>query len=174
MLSKYSNQQQPDIIVNTQNRCPKTADYWEQRKISDLFEVTRGRVLAATNLASSQSAENPYPVYSSQTKNDGLLGCYSDYLYQNSITWTTDGANAGTVKYRSGKFYSTNVNGVLISTQGYANAAVATILDSVAWKFVSHVGNPKLMNNVMADIEIYIPGIKEQMVISDLVNRMDN
>ncbi|MCT2909866.1 restriction endonuclease subunit S [Schleiferilactobacillus harbinensis] len=36
MLSKYSNQQQPDIIVNTQNRCPKTADYWEQRQLSSI------------------------------------------------------------------------------------------------------------------------------------------
>lgn len=47
----------------------------------------------------------PYPVYSSQTKNNGLSGFYSEYLFADAITWTTDGANAGDVNFRSGKFY---------------------------------------------------------------------
>lgn len=85
------------------------------------------------------------------------MGYYSEYLFDTAITWTTDGANAGTVKYREGKFYSTNVNGVLISEKGYANNAVAEIINQVAWKYVSKVGNPKLMNNVMGEILIKIP-----------------
>lgn len=103
------------------------------------------------------------------------MGYYSDYLYQNAITWTTDGANAGTVKFRSGKFYCTNVCGVLLSEEGTANKAVAEALNAVAWKYVSHVGNPKLMNNVMAEIEIIIPkSINEQMKISAYLDSLDN
>ena len=99
----------------------------------------------------------PYPVYSSQTKEKGLMGYYKDYLYEDAITWTTDGANAGTVNYRAGKFYCTNVCGVLLTDKFITNQAIAEAINNVAKKYVSYVGNPKLMNNVMADIEIAIP-----------------
>lgn len=122
---------------------------WGKHKVGDLFKVTRGQVLAANETSVSQSEIMPYPVYSSQTKQNGLMGYYKDYLFDTAITWTTDGANAGTVNYREGKFYSTNGNGVLLSSEGYANKLVAEIINREAWKWASHVGNPKLMNNVM-------------------------
>ena len=148
---------------------------WEEKEINELFIVTRGDVLAATETSSQKSEKMPYPVYSSQTKNNGLLGFYKKYLFENAITWTTDGANAGTVKYREGKFYSTNVNGVLLSNDGYANLAIAEILNNIAWKHVSYVGNPKLMNNVMSKIKIIIPNtIEEQIQISKYIKQLDN
>lgn len=151
-----------------------TAD-WIEKKVSDLFQVTRGNVLAATETSFKPTKTMQYPVYSSQTKNNGLMGYYKDYLFENAITWTTDGANAGTVNYRPGKFYSTNVNGVLISNEGYANKSIAEIINLVAWKYVSHVGNPKLMNNVMSEIKIFIPNlIKEQNLISNFFEDIDN
>ncbi|MFW2378657.1 restriction endonuclease subunit S [Aliarcobacter butzleri] len=147
---------------------------WEEKEINELFNVTRGVVLAATETSSQKSEKMPYPVYSSQTKNNGLLGFYKKYLFENAITWTTDGANAGTVKYREGKFYSTNVNGVLLSNDGYANLAIAEILNNIAWKHVSYVGNPKLMNNVMSKIKIIIPNtIEEQIQISKYIKQLD-
>ena len=141
--------------------------------MSDLFQVTRGQVLAAPNVSSNPTVEKPYPVYSSQTKDNGLLGYYKDFLFKDAITWTTDGANAGTVRYRSGPFFSTNVNGVLLSSANPANQMVAEQLDRVAYKYVSHVGNPKLMNNVMAEITISIPSVPEQDKISELFIVLD-
>ena len=132
-------------------------DDWEQRKVSDMFKITRGNVLPVTMTAESQSDENPYPVYSSQTKEQGLMGYYKEYLFEDAITWTTDGANAGTVNYRSGKFYCTNVCGVLLSDNNKANQMVSEALNRVSKSYVSYVGNPKLMNNVMANIEIKVP-----------------
>ena len=116
----------------------------------------------------------PYPVYSSQTKSDGLMGYYKDYLYENAITWTTDGANAGTVKYRNGKFYCTNVCGVLLTKEFKANPMFAEILNKVAKNYVSYVGNPKLMNNVMAEIKIMIStNEKEQTQIGNFFQSFD-
>ena len=150
-------------------------DDWEERKIKDIFKITRGKVLAATETSEEKSDISPFPVYSSQTKNNGLMGYYKDYLFDTAITWTTDGANAGTVSYRSGRFYSTNVNGVLISDKGYTNKAISEILNLEAWKWVSHVGNPKLMNNVMGDISIMIPSsFEEQDRLSDFLNQLDD
>lgn len=151
------------------------ANKWEQRKVSDMFKVTRGYVLAAAMTEENQSDEMPYPVYSSQTKDRGLMGYYKDYLYEDAITWTTDGANAGTVNFRAGKFYCTNVCGVLLSSGVKASQMIAEALNNVTKGYVSYVGNPKLMNNVMADIKIQIPVVpKEQEKISELFLTLDH
>ena len=156
-------------------RFPGFTAPWEQRKVSNMFKVTRGYVLAATLTSADQSTETPYPVFSSQTKDNGLMGYYKDYLYENAITWTTDGANAGTVNFRSGKFYCTNVCGVLLSNDVKASPFIAEALNNVAKSYVSYVGNPKLMNNVMAEIEICIPIEKdEQDKLSQVFTILDN
>ena len=42
------------------------------------------------------------------------MGYLDNYMFDGEyITWTTDGANAGTVFYRNGKFNCTNVCGTL-------------------------------------------------------------
>ncbi len=149
-------------------------DNWKEVKVADIFQVTRGQVLSTNLVSDTKSDEYPYPVYSSQTKNNGLMGFYKDYLFDTAITWTTDGANAGTVRFREGKFYSTNVNGVLLSDEGYSNLAISEILNTVAWKYVSKVGNPKLMNNIMSEIILLIPGgFAEQQVLSSFFQTLD-
>ena len=148
---------------------------WEQRKVSDMFKVARGYVLPATDTSQEMTDEIPYPVYSSQTKDNGLMGYYSDYLYEDAITWTTDGANAGTVNFRAGKFYCTNVCGVLLSDKIETNKVIAEALNNVAKRYVSYVGNPKLMNNVMADIQIAVPtSQKERDRISSYFSYLDH
>ena len=156
-------------------RFPGFTDAWEQRKVKELFKVTRGYVLAATKTSSVQNDDMIYPVYSSQTKDNGLMGYYNEFLYSDAITWTTDGANAGTVKYRKGKFYCTNVCGVLLENDVKPNKMLAEALDLIAPKHVSHVGNPKLMNNVMSEIEIRIPiSNDERIKLSNLFETFDN
>ena len=156
-------------------RFPGFTTTWKQHKVQDIYKITRGYVLAAPETNKNPSDDMPYPVYSSQTKNNGLMGYYKDYLYEDAITWTTDGANAGTVNYRAGKFYCTNVCGVLLSEEGYANKCAAEALNNVAWRWVSHVGNPKLMNNVMGEIPISLPvSIEEQNQISRFLEEIDN
>ena len=147
---------------------------WEEVTIESIFKITRGNVLPMTLLKQEYSEEYPYPVYSSQTKNNGLAGYYNEFLYENAITWTTDGANAGEVNYRKEKFYCTNVCGVLISEKGYANKCIAELINSVSKNYVSYVGNPKLMNGVMGSIKIQIPTEqKEQQKIADCLLSLD-
>ncbi|WEV36382.1 restriction endonuclease subunit S [Lactobacillus sp. ESL0677] len=148
---------------------------WEQKEINEIFEVTRGKVLSEKLIVKKKNKEMKYPVYSSQTKNNGLMGYYNKFLFDTAITWTTDGANAGTVSYRQGKFYSTNVNGVLLSSKGYCNLAIACSLNKIAWKYVSKVGNPKLMNNVMKKIKIIIPiNLTEQRKLSLVLQEIND
>ena len=116
-----------------------------------------------------------YPVYSSQTENNGELGKISTYNFDGEyLTWTTDGANAGRVFYRNGKFSVTNVCGLLdiknkdIVLPKYLYYALSIETD----KYVNKgMGNAKLMSNVMSKIPISIPSIEIQKVI---VNILDN
>ena len=103
-----------------------------------------------------------------KTKNLNLI------LFQNAITWTTDGANAGTVNFRNEKFYSTNVNGVLLQKKIKPDLLTADLLNLVAFKYVSKVGNPKLMNNTMANIRIKIPSnTNARIFYSKILNKCD-
>ena len=162
------NKKTPDI------RFKGFTDDWEQRKVSDMFKLTRGNVLPATVISPNLDDINCYPVYSSQTLNNGLMGYYKTFLYENAVTWTTDGANAGTVRYRAGKFYCTNVCGVLLSDEVKASKMIAEALNNVAKRHVSYVGNPKLMNNVMAEIAVLLPtNSKERKAISNILDAFD-
>ena len=148
-------------------------DKWKEVKIKDIFSIKRGNVISINKLKKIKDYNFCYPVYSSQTKDKGLLGYYNDYIYENAITWTTDGANAGNVNYRKGKFYCTNVCGVLLPYKNNTNICIAEILNMTTKKYVSYVGNPKLMNNTMSNIVILIPLIKEQEKIANILSKAD-
>ncbi len=150
------------------------APEWEEREVGEVFSVTRGQVLAMPRVSDTQTLKSPYPVYSSQTKRSGLAGFYSDFLFEDAITWTTDGANAGDVNFRPGKFYCTNVCGVLLSSEGYANPCTAALINSISRNHVSYVGNPKLMNGVMAKIVIAFPSVAEQNRIASCLSFLDD
>ncbi len=157
-------------IFNQKLRFKGFEENWTYKKIKDIFIITRGNVLSKEDLNNN----GKYPVYSSQTSNRGLMGYYDEYLFENAITWTTDGANAGEVNMRRGKFYCTNVCGVLLSDSGYANQFIAEKLNLITHKHVSYVGNPKLMNNVMGDISIEIPEVDQQEKIGDFLFALDD
>lgn len=166
---KYLMQQ----LLTGKKRLKGFSSEWKNIRVSDIFKLTRGLVLPTSLIKNEPDVIYKYPVYSSQTKNNGLLGYFNEYLYENAITWTTDGANAGFVCYRNGQFYCTNVCGVLINNDGYANKCIAEILNSITKKYVSYVGNPKLMNNTMGEINIKIPPLDEQNAIAEILSKAD-
>lgn len=132
---------------------------WNEYKISDIMNITRGTVIPKTEISECVNNEFKYPVYSSQTSNNGILGYDSKYDFNGKfLTWTTDGANAGKVFYRDGKFRCTNVCGILYNKDNrYVSELTAELLNIETPKYVSYVGNPKLMNNVMSNIIIKLP-----------------
>lgn len=90
------------------------------------------------------------------------------------VTWTTDGANAGTVFYRNGKFNCTNVCGTLLSKGDIDMQFLAYQFGIRAKKYVSYIGNPKLMNNIVAKIPIYFPVLaNEQRRIAAVLTAAD-
>jgi type I restriction enzyme S subunit len=142
--------------------------HWELVPVWLLFEMGRGRVLSHGEIAENSGE---YPVFSSQTDSDGVMGRIATYDFEGDyLTWTTDGANAGTVFRRSGKFSCTNVCGTLKARSGdlclgYCHHALAISTPS----YIRHDINPKLMNNVMAKIRIPVPPGTEQQRIAEFI-----
>jgi len=141
---------------------------WPMVELGEICELGRGRVISKKDI---EKHGGIYPVYSSQTTDDGVFGSIDSYDFDGEyVTWTTDGANAGTVFYRSGKFNCTNVCGTIkAKTDKISMKYLATVLNTVAYKYVIHVGNPKLMNNVMAKIKIPLPPIEVQKEIVEQI-----
>jgi len=145
--------------------CPDGVDF---RSLGEVCEINRGRVMSKEYLRDN-AGENP--VYSSQTASNGIFGYINNYDYEcESITWTTDGANAGSVFYHNNeKFSITNVCGLLrVIDDLLMNCKfVYYWLQISAQNYVNHgMGNPKLMSNVMSRIPIPIPPlpIQEEIV----------
>jgi type I restriction enzyme, S subunit len=117
-----------------------------------------------------------YPVYSSQTADEGVFGRIKTYDYDGEyITWTTDGANAGSIFYRNGKFSITNVCGLLkVKVDNVDTKFLAYSLATVAKKYVSAgMGNPKIMSNVMADVEVKIPPLEVQERVVTILDKFE-
>ena len=148
------------------------SDSWEQFRIKDIAIIGRGRVISSVEI--SQQKNPTYPVYSSQTSNEGIMGYLDDYMFEGEyISWTTDGANAGTVFYRDGKFNCTNVCGLLKLKKDFDTHFVSLVLAEATKKYVSvNLANPKLMNNTMGNIQIHLPKLEEQKRISIVFRRL--
>jgi len=117
-----------------------------------------------------------YPVYSSQTENSGELGKIFTFDFDGEyLTWTTDGANAGTVFYRIGKFSITNVCGLLkVNTEKILTKYLYYVLSVEAPKYVNNgMGNPKLMSNMIARIKVFIPPLPIQKRIVSILDSFD-
>ena len=148
-------------------------DKWTTYKIQDIAEIGRGRVISSVEI---DRQKNPlYPVYSSQNSNNGIMGYLDNYMFDGEyITWTTDGANAGTVFYRKGKFNCTNVCGTLKIQPKFDCYFVSLVLQQATQKYVSsNLANPKLMNNTMASIKIRMPNIETQKQLSKVFQALD-
>ena len=118
-----------------------------------------------------------YSVYSSQKENNGELGKIDTYDYDGEyLTWTTDGKYAGSIFYRNEKFSITNVCG-LLDVKDKSSVYIKYLKYILSIKVSDYVnqgmGNPKLMSNVMGNIEVYIPDFHIQKRIADVLDNFD-
>lgn len=134
----------------------------EWKKLGEISNLVRGKVISKDFI---RDHEGEYPVYSSQTANNGVLGYIDSYMFDGDfLTWTTDGAYAGTIFRRNGKFNITNVCGLIKLEDFRINQDFLFYWLSVSAKdyVLEGMGNPKLMSNVASTIKIPIPSLEEQ------------
>ena len=150
-----------------QELCP---DGVEWKTLGEVSNLSRGKVYSKSYITNNAGS---YPVYSSQTKNEGVLGNISTFDYDGEfLTWTTDGAYAGSVFHRNCKFSITNVCGLIKLTS-----------DSISYRFLYYwlsihakeyvyegMGNPKLMTNQMISVTIPLPPLPIQQHIVEVLD----
>lgn len=160
-----------ELLLTGKKRLPGFNDEWIKTPIKNMATIGRGRVISHAEISRSMAKE--FPVYSSQTSNDGIMGYIDSFDFEGEyVTWTTDGANAGRVFHRTGKFNCTNVCGALSCLPNVSAMFLASALNRVTRFSVStNLANPKLMNGVMGGIRVDMPqSLAEQVAISALLH----
>ena len=160
-----------ELVDSGDNYIGRIPINWRTNQVRHMFEVSRGRVIAASEVGS-----RGYPVYSSQTKNEGLMGYISTWDYSGEkLTWTTDGAYAGSVFLRKGKYNCTNVCGILSPRN--SDNDIRFLFYALRYIAVFHkrydTNGFKIMSNEMAAIKIPIPPIGEQVKIADKLDDVE-
>ena len=143
---------------------------WNIVQVKNLFNIGRGRVISQLELDDN----GEYPVYSSQTQNNGCLGYIKTYDFDTSqLTWTTDGANAGTVFLREGKYNCTNVCGTLQPKSNNINLKymLYNLVHTAHYHKRQDTNGYKIMNNEMAAIKLCVPILSEQQAIADYLDK---
>lgn len=148
----------------------------EDRKI---LQMGRGNVISKEDILNTPG---DYPVYSSSSQNNGMIGCYGKYMFDDErITWSIDGG--GRMFYRNGHRYSvTNVCGWIkvlrsneLSTK-YLYYALYNAWINIVFDY-NHKAHPSVIRN-----EYFIPlpplPVQEEIVrildaMSDLVTNLD-
>ncbi|WP_215744299.1 restriction endonuclease subunit S [Mesomycoplasma hyorhinis] len=148
-------------------------DDWIEGKVEDLFELDGGGFVSKKEIL-----ENPgkYPVYSSQTTNNGTMGYISTYRYDlECLTWTTRGY-AGVVFYRNEKFNVSN-SGLLTFKNNfkYDYKYFAFVFQNSNIQSLITAGSiPQFTVEMMKDVVLnYSTNIFEQQKIASLFYTLD-
>ncbi|MDR2660679.1 MAG: restriction endonuclease subunit S [Lactobacillaceae bacterium] len=165
-----------NIISDKSNieRNPKFNNGYYYSTIKDMFKLQRGIVI---NTKLLNADKNKYPVYSSKTQNDGILGYLNTYMYDGEyISWTTDGKYAGTVFLRDGKFNITNVCGVMIpKTNLTLNKYIYYFLKSISTRYArTDILGYKMMSHDFEIIPLKFPQMSIQQRIIDIIEPIEN
>ncbi|WP_434333844.1 restriction endonuclease subunit S [Mesomycoplasma hyorhinis] len=168
------------FVLNANNkpliRFKSFFEFWEKNNISDLCKINRGNSKYTINYI--QQNVGKFPVYSSQTENNGIIGYINTYDFDGEyITWTMDGVNAGTVFYRNGKF-NVSSSGVLAPN---SNKNINTKFLFYVLKLMNlnqeNIGEtiPHFTGSMMNKLEItFVKNKQEQNKIADLFSNIDS
>lgn len=132
--------------------------------INDIFTIEKGKSDYTREFMNKYKGE--YPVYSSQTINEGVIANINTFDYDcECLTWTTDGTYVGTVFLRNGKFSMTTHCGGLFLKEEYRNKIsleyLYSILNNILPLYKEGEGsNKRLGVKRIAEIKIKIPIIK--------------
>ena len=165
------------LIIQEQN---KTSDI----KLSQLFTIKKGDSKYTKEYINKNKGN--YPVYSSQTTSEGIIGSINTYDYDcKCITWTTDGTYVGTTFLRKGKFSMTTHCGGLLLKEEYKNTISLEYVNyllnnTLSFYKVGEGSNKRLGATLIKDITIKIPvldngefDIKKQIEIAEKYRKIE-
>lgn len=137
-------------------------------KLGDFFDVIKG----ASKYTNSYILANPgpYPVFSSQTTGEGIMGRIATFDFDKEcITWTTDGVYAGTVFLRNEKFSMTTHCGALLLKDEFIGrisySYVASVLRNELKKVAVGEQNKRVTVTTIERLPIIFPMVGDELDI---------
>ena len=128
--------------------------------LKNIFNIKKGNAKYTKKYIDQNKGE--YPVYSSQTTNDGIIGKIKTFDHLGKcITYTTDGIYAGTVFYRVEKFNMTTHCGAIYLKDEYNSKInlkyVYCVLKNILRSHSVGVANKRLTLRILENVKIPIP-----------------
>jgi type I restriction enzyme S subunit len=151
---------------------------WTETTLDELVNsgvvvLGRGNVISKRDM---EAEPGPYPVYSSAQNNDGRIGSYNKYMFDEElITWSVDGG--GHVFYRpQHKFSVTNIGGYLriLDSTKFLYPFLAAVLQKLHSQHVfdwQNKAHPSVIRKLYNSIPL--APIAEQRRIVDVVSSVD-
>ena len=146
----------------------------EWKEIKDICEIRSGKLITKNYI--SNHVGN-FPVYSSQTTNNGTIGYIDTFdLDGEYISFTTRGVYAGTVFYRNEKFNITSQCGVLkIINNLIIPKYLFYYLKNNLYKYVNNNSSiPMMLIEKLQEIQIPIPPLETQNKIVEILDNFSS
>lgn len=142
------------------NILTETPKNFKTYTVNDLFKVKKGKGRYTRKYINENRGN--YPVYSSQTIDEGEIGRINTFDHDvKCLTWTTDGVYAGTVFMRDGKFSMTTHCGALVLDSKYKNSIkleyLYRYLSSILKSHAIGEQNKRVTVSIIKDVEVIIP-----------------
>lgn len=151
-LSSYKNELKNNTIAIE----PLEEFTYKNVSIGDIFNIVKGNSKYTKKYI--QEHNGVYPVYSSQTINNGEIGYINSYDFNcYCITWTTDGIHAGTVFIRNDKFSMTTHCGALIPKEKIDLEYVYYMLKYSLKDYAVGDGNKRVTVDIINNVSIKVP-----------------
>lgn len=134
-------------------------------------ELSRGKVISKVDI---QEIPGDYPIYSSSVKNNGLMGYYGEYMFDEElISWSVDGG--GDFFYRpKHKFSITNVSGYMrLNTAKLCYQFIANQLQLLHSKLEFDYQSKAHPSVIRKLYKLSIPSIEEQKKIAEVLSLAD-
>ena len=156
----------------------KIPKHWKVSKLKRIFKFEKGKNSNVLTEEYVKSNEGPYPVYSGQTKNNGVLGSIDSYEYDfknNIILVTTVGAKAMTTFLINGKL-SLSQNCALIKLKSSDDFSdyyyyLCKILFDYERGLIPDILQPSLRIGDLNTYNIIKPPLDEQKQIANYLDK---
>lgn len=148
-------------------------DDWEQHRLGEVTEISKGVQRGKQEISEIQTSENPYPVYNG---GQDVSGFTDEYNRENKVMVSEGGASAGYVNYFSDRYWSGGHN-FTIDNLDNDLYFIKSILDANQQKLYGlKVGSglPNVQLGAIKNFDICIPSTDEQIKIGSFFATIDS
>jgi type I restriction enzyme S subunit len=163
-------------LLTGQTRLPGFHGEWDVNTVAELemkklVKLTRGRVISKKDI---DKTPGEFPIYSSSIHNDGLFGCFGDFMFNEElITWSVDGGG-NFFHRRKHKFSVTNVCGYMrVDTSRISYRFFAVLLQLLHSRKSFDYQSKAHPSVVRKEYEVQLPPLTEQIAIAEVLTEMD-